>query len=231
MPKKAKGSHVFRPAEVRSSSPDWDLSQLGGGGEDGDDEDPDGPTGPGASDDEETGGKGGVGPNDAEDVDENIASSSPVPSATIRKRTAAQSAPVYRKKPRLSAGAQAITDIAASTGEFNEIMSSFRDVFAASNAASATTTMPAASTSTSATPTFQISPQRRTSAIHRAQEEMWLQPNERVALVRILRDITAADTYNALLTDEMHIPWVIDKLKAIGIFVFHPVYSSFDLEF
>jgi hypothetical protein len=118
----------------------------------------------------------------------------------------------------MSAGAQGLFDLNATAGEFTEIMGSFRDLWA-----TGPTNETAASTST---PAFMTSPQRRTNAIKLAQKEEWLAPAERVALIRILRDVTKADVYIALDTDDVRIPWIIDELNDVGVMVFHPVYSS-----
>ena len=56
-------------------------------------------------------------------------------------------------------------------------------------------------------------PQRRTRAILRAQEEHWLLIPERVSLINLLRQNTAnVDTYLALTNDEIRKEWVKDQI-------------------
>lgn len=144
-----------------------------------------------------------------------------------KKRTAAQPFPV-RKRSRLSAGAQGLLDIAAAATEFNGIFGDFRDVIAAS-VATPPTAIPTAATAPAAAlsnPVFQTSPQRRVSAVYKAQQEDWMLPLDRLELIEILQDLRKADTYMALLTDEMRIPWVIKELAKVGVPVFHPTYSA-----
>jgi hypothetical protein len=64
-----------------------------------------------------------------------------------------------------------------------------------------------------------------------AQNEKWLANTERVELIRILRDVTKADVYTALLTGEVRIPWILEELHEVGVVPYHPVYSSLDLGF
>ncbi|KAJ6546381.1 hypothetical protein B0H10DRAFT_2447572 [Mycena sp. CBHHK59/15] len=239
MPSKAKGSHVFRAAAAptaptaRSLSPDWDEDQLAhnfGGGDNSDAGDADrvtGDTGGAAGDTGDMDDDAGGGAPDAGDADddENPDSSSPAPSVRNGKRTAAQPAPMYRKKPKLSGGARALEMLATSAVDFNDMFANFLSAPATTPATASTTA------STSMTPAFQTSPQRRIGAIMLAQKEAWLSPAQRVALIKILRDVTKADVYTALLTEEIRIPWVLDELNDAGIIAFHPMYSDLELKF
>ena len=59
-----------------------------------------------------------------------------------------------------------------------------------------------------------------------AQQEDWMMPQERLALVRLVKeDVETADLYCALLTEDMRIPWIIDELGKVGVTVFHHKYS------
>ncbi|KAJ7480540.1 hypothetical protein B0H11DRAFT_1915941 [Mycena galericulata] len=189
MPSKAKGGSVFRPrgapetGGARSSSPGWDEEQMNRdfGGEDKDD------------DDEMEGNRGGAGgPDYDDDGDGDGETSSPLASGKTGKRVAAQAASIYRKKPRLSAGGQALTDIASSAAEFNEIFAGFPTTATPDPAAGASTA------TTAPAPAFQPSPQRRLNAIQFAKQEAWLDPPYRVALVRVLRNIIKADDSHPL---------------------------------
>ncbi|KAJ7917928.1 hypothetical protein B0H13DRAFT_2439608 [Mycena leptocephala] len=150
MPQKAKGSNVFRAGAAssereKSQSPNWDYSQM------------DRDFGEGEGD-----GDGGMMVRKQVavvlgvtlEMMTTILSSSPMPSNTQRRVPAAP----YRKKPRMSAGAQGLFDLNATAGEFTEIMGSFRDLWA-----TGPTNETAASTST---PAFMTSPQRRTNAVN-----------------------------------------------------------------
>lgn len=101
-----------------------------------------------------------------------------------------------------------------------------RDIFAIPASTSATQVSSSAAPIT-APPALalQLSPQRRTAAIHQAQQEEWMLPHERLQLVQIVRNVEAADTYLALLTEDMRIPWIIDELEKVGVTVFHHKYS------
>ncbi|KAJ7759770.1 hypothetical protein DFH07DRAFT_772102 [Mycena maculata] len=256
MPSKAKGSHVFRAgiasqaganaegAAPRSSSPAWDADEMkrefGGGDKDDidlDEVDKDGMGGTGGSpgDDEEEENED-VRPDflvfRVEKTSNRVQSSSPIRSMPAPKCVAAQPAASYRKKPRMSNGAAALPDLAGSAEDFNCIFGGLANMLAAPTVAP-DITQAAASTSNAALPLapapgFQLSPQRRTQAIHLAQTEDWLQPHECLALIKILRNVSQADMYIALLSDDICIPWVIDVLAEVGITVFHPMYSSFD---
>ncbi|KAF8143240.1 hypothetical protein K438DRAFT_2029674 [Mycena galopus ATCC 62051] len=209
MPEVAKGTHVFRPTAApapRAPSPDWDMQTFD------------------AKDSDDGGDPGGGGVHD-EDVDGDVddeeeARPSPVrtPSVNPRKRTAAQSTPVYTKKPHTSAAAQALSDLAASAGDLTNLMGSFRDVLAAP--------VPATGDSGPST-TLQLSPQRRTDAIKLAQQEQWLVPMHRLALIKLLRDVKLADEYNTIKldTEEMRVLWVQGVLQDVGVYAFHPTYS------
>ncbi|KAJ7429534.1 hypothetical protein B0H11DRAFT_2300488 [Mycena galericulata] len=102
---------------ARSPSPLWNEAQMnrGFGGENKDD-------------DKEMEGNGGAvgdhnGDNDGDNDNNNT--SSPLASIKTGKRVAAQAAPIYRKKPRLSTGQQALRDITSSAAEINEIFAGF----------------------------------------------------------------------------------------------------------
>lgn len=152
------------------------------------------------------------------------------PAVKPQKRVAAQP---YQQSRRRTSGSDALAEIASLAADFNGIMSSFRDLFAASAAAPtpATSTAPAPAGVSAPTPSLHLSPQRRTEAIITAQKEMWLVPKDRVALINILRDVSKADIYNALETEEIRVPWVIDELQQIGVHAFHPLYSNLDFDF
>ncbi|KAJ7892701.1 hypothetical protein B0H13DRAFT_1886588 [Mycena leptocephala] len=150
MPSKAKGGNVFRagarapaPPAERSSSPEWDLRELEQESREKDDGARDGTS----SDDADAVDVGttadGLGA-DIED-DNETGSSSPAPSVRAQKRPAAQST-VYRKKPRVTAGAQGLVDLDRTAAEFNEIMGSIRDIFASSSNSPAASTASSAST-------------------------------------------------------------------------------------
>ncbi|KAF8214656.1 hypothetical protein K438DRAFT_2008884 [Mycena galopus ATCC 62051] len=237
MPSKAKGGNVFRAgapaaAAERSSSPDWDLGALeqesgekdDGAGDSTSGDDADGPDVGGTADDE---------PGAHIDKDDNeTGSSSPVPSVRGQKCPAIQSS-TYRKKPRVSASAQGLVDLTRTAAEFNEIMGSIRDIFASGS------NLPAASTASNAAPLnpvpstslFQSSPQRHSAAIGRVRGETWLGTSERTALVRILRDIHKVDEYNGVYDEEeMRIIWILEELRAVGVYAYHPKYSSLSLD-
>ncbi|KAJ7749798.1 hypothetical protein DFH07DRAFT_775298 [Mycena maculata] len=224
MPSKAKGSHVFRAgiasqaganaegAAPRSSSPAWDADgmerEFGGGDKDDIDLD--------EVDKDGTGGTGGSPGDDEEEENEDLPSQPP-PTA---------------KKPRMLNSAAALLDLAGSAEDFNHIFGGLANMLAAPTVAP-DVTQAAASMSNGALPPapapgFQLSPQHRTQAIHLAQTEDWLQPLECLALIKILRNVSQADVYIALLSNDIRIPWVIDVLAEVGIMVFHPMYSSFD---
>ncbi|KAJ7933488.1 hypothetical protein B0H13DRAFT_1855998 [Mycena leptocephala] len=159
-----------------------------------------------------------------------------LPRASVRaqKRPAAQST-VYRKKPRITAGAQGLVDLNRTAAEFNDIMGSIRDIFASSSNSPAASTASSTSTPSNpvpsnpgpSTPLFQPSPQRHSAAIARIRDETWLGASERTALVRMLRDIHKVDEYNGVYDEEeMRIVWILDELRAVGVYAFHPKYSS-----
>ncbi|KAJ7131877.1 hypothetical protein C8R43DRAFT_956835 [Mycena crocata] len=219
MPQKAKGSNVFRagadetplsPAANRSVSPDWDQEQMNNEfGEKSTDS-----------------GQNPAGDDDDDGDPDDINSSSPATLTSTRKRVAAQSSSGYHKKPRLGPGTQGLIDIASAAVDFNEIFSSFRGAFAATDGAPQTSA--STSTAPAPAPVFQLSPQRRITAIVQAQKESWLSNSDRVALIKILRDVTKADVYTALETDEIRIPWILSELEEVGVITFHPTYSGFD---
>ncbi|KAJ7255945.1 hypothetical protein C8J57DRAFT_1473077 [Mycena rebaudengoi] len=209
VPSKAKGANAFRAATaapaipaVRAPSPDWNEDEM--------DRDCGG----------NTGDAGSVGGDAAANNDDDDKSSSPAPSGVGRR--AAQSTPTYHKKSKLSGGARALEMIASSAMDFNDMMGTY---FASTGGAPTTSSTP----TTMSPLAFQTSPKRRTDAIMQAQKELWLTASHRVALVKILRDVTTADVYNALLTDEIRIPWVLEELNDVGIIAFHPLYSNLDL--
>ncbi|KAF7345661.1 hypothetical protein MVEN_01585700 [Mycena venus] len=217
-PEKAKGSNVFRPSlpsteHQKSQSPDWDYAKIdesfacrddGNEGDAGSGTGDDENNSSAGDDDENTNGdRGGMG---EENKGENTSSSPPTPSAGPRGRVPVQQAPEPCKKPRFSAGAQALLNLNSTAIEFNEIMGSFCDILV-----SGSTNAPTASTSTAAKPN-QLSPQRRVLAIE------------------LCRDVTQADIYLALHDDEeMRVDWILDELSKVGVVAFHPQYSSFDL--
>ncbi|KAJ7811103.1 hypothetical protein B0H13DRAFT_2384147 [Mycena leptocephala] len=230
MPEKAKGSNAFRGtlSVERSSSPEWDMNLLdeefaagnndGGSASSDKDASGDGASGDGAHRDEE---------EEDDNDDQKSDSSSPVSLSSNRKHAAALQAPrTYTRKSRLSGGAQGILDLAGAAKDMNGILGDMRDIFAIPASTSA------AQGSSSTAPTtappalaLQLSPQRRTAAIHQAQQEEWMLPQERLQLVQIVRNVETADTYLALLTEDMRIPWIIDELEKVGVTVFHHKYS------
>ncbi|KAJ7718237.1 hypothetical protein B0H16DRAFT_1425954 [Mycena metata] len=243
MPQKAKGTNVFRPGEQQEpGSPPWDMSQMedvfaqnndgtsgasegtSGRDEDEGNGDGDGGDGDGDGDDDDDDDRDKHGDNDGDNGEDEDKSSSPAPAS---RRMPAQPTPMYRKKARLSAGAQGLIDLNQTAMEFNEIFSGFRNMFTTPDSSTAPT--PGASTSTTPAPTH-LSPQRRSSAIKLAKEETWLSKPHRVALVQILRDVTQADVYLQLVDEEeMRVLWVIDELAdKKNIYAFHPEYSSLE---
>ncbi|KAJ7032800.1 hypothetical protein C8F04DRAFT_1184750 [Mycena alexandri] len=227
MPTKAKGGNVFRtniPAALpKASSPEWDEERMNAdfpSDEDKDDEPA--PASSGAADD-----------NEDEEKGEESDSSSPITPKKDKGKQAAQPAPPHHKKPRVSAGAQGLFDIARAAEKFNGIFEDFHHVLAQPQPAPAATGVASMSTITAPAATlppsaFQTSPQRRTSAIVGAQNETWLTNRERVALVRVLTVLEKAEVYNALLTDDIRIPWIIDELQKVGVFAFHPEHSALE---
>ncbi|KAK7025817.1 hypothetical protein R3P38DRAFT_3355986 [Favolaschia claudopus] len=239
MPSKAKGSNVFRVATAagpndsgRSSSPPWDMSGLEGGedgaGDDEDmdvDEDDDPPDAGGSVDgdaDKEPAVPGAVTSSSSAAANTTpVAARTDAPSAN--GHTPARPSVVQKKAPRLSGGAQAITDLNATASKFNEIFARLIPD-AAGGAPHASAPIPPA-------PSPLLSPERRTAAINLArQKEDWLDTAQRVALVQIVRDARNADVYLALADDEgMRITWVLEELQKVGVYAFHPTYSSFTL--
>ncbi|KAJ6609636.1 hypothetical protein B0H10DRAFT_1954460 [Mycena sp. CBHHK59/15] len=209
MPEKAKGSNAFQGtlSVERSSIPEWDMNRLdegfsagnndGGSVSSGKDASGDGASGDGAHRDEEE-----EDDNDDQKSDTDGAqSSSPVSSSSNRKRAAAPQAPrTYTRKSRLSGGAQGILDLAGAAKDMNGILGDMRDIFTISASTSATqvssSTAPATALPALA---LQLSPQRRTAAIHQAQQEEWMLPHDRLQLVQIVQNVEAPDTYLALL--------------------------------
>jgi hypothetical protein len=156
-------------------------------------------------------------------------SSSPAP-ATGRKRVAAQSSGGHRKKSRLSNGAQGIVDLAAAAEDFNGNFADVLDILGSSGSStsmSALNPAPVLIPATSSTTAFQMSPQRRMSTFKLVQQEDWMTPDEQLELIEILQmDPRMVDLYVSLLTEDMHIPWIIKQLGKIGVTVFHHQYSS-----
>jgi hypothetical protein len=146
------------------------------------------------------------------------------PSTSTRKRVAAQPAPVYQrtKKPRTNVAHQALADIATAAGDITSIMGSLRDALAAPVPSEQA---PALATDPIPGKTFQLSPQRRADAGKLAQRETWLTPPQRVALVKVVRDVKLADEYTNFDTEEMRVLWVLDQLQDVGVVAFHPDYS------
>ncbi|KAJ7939491.1 hypothetical protein B0H13DRAFT_2300769 [Mycena leptocephala] len=214
MPSKAKGGNVFRagarapaPPAERSSSPEWDLRELEQESREKDDGAGDGTSGDDA--DAVDVGTTADGLSAGIEDDNETGSSSPAPSVRAQKRPAAQLT-VYRKKPRVTAGAQGLVDLNRTAAEFNEIMGSIRDIFASSSNSPAASTASSTSTPSNpvpsnpgpSTPLFQPSPQRHSAAIARIRDETWLGASERTALVRMLRDIHKVDEYNGVYDEE-----------------------------
>ncbi|KAF7338998.1 Myb-DNA-bind-3 domain-containing protein [Mycena venus] len=247
MPNKAKGGHVFRPASVaaRSSSPDWDESRFNQPEDD--DHLAGSMNGAGEGSEDFRGNAGSAGDDDEEEEEEedkgDDSDSSPAPSKQSGQRRAAQPAPAQsiQKKPRLTPAAQGLLSLTKSAERFNEIFGDLRDFLVApasapapanSSAATSTSTATVASTSTATTTrAFQTSPQRRVSAVHQVQDaETWLEPRQRLAFIQILKkDTDTADVYMALETDELRIPFVLDELRNVGVFAFHPEYSDLNM--
>ncbi|KAJ7868027.1 hypothetical protein B0H14DRAFT_2572520 [Mycena olivaceomarginata] len=229
MPTIAKGTHVFRPAlqsggasPPRAPSPEWDFSALERDS---------------ASKDSEDGDGNGMGEDD-EDEDATPSSSSSVqtPAPAGRKRVAAQSDTTYSrstKKARTTVAAQALSDLAASAGDLNTIMASFRDILAAPADPVAPAVTPLAIAAPAGAPAgppapanpLLLSPQRRTAAIRLAQQETWLLPVQRLALVKLLREVKLADEYINLESEEMRVLWVLEMLRDVGVYAFHPEIS------
>ncbi|KAK7034105.1 hypothetical protein R3P38DRAFT_3496352 [Favolaschia claudopus] len=234
MPEKATGSNVFRVGQTstdanasgRSSSPDWDMSMFegAGNGEPGGAGDDDG-------DSEGDGGDLGAGEDGDSDVNEDVndrSSSTPAPSSsslpapTTGKRAPARPTATQPKRVRVGAGTQALMDLNTTATEFNDI---FRCLLpsANQNAAPASAAIPPP-------PGPQLSPQRRTAAIELAKKEVWLDTSQRVALIQIVRDARNADVYLEVADDEaLRVMWILEELKRVGVFAFHPEHSSFDM--
>ncbi|KAJ7098907.1 hypothetical protein C8R44DRAFT_888751 [Mycena epipterygia] len=214
LPVTAKGNHVFRPALASESqdrpaiasdgqedsqdgynapSPEWDLDDfdkdLGGGHS--------ANGGEGGSGAGEGGSRGHDGDED-EDEEDTLAVSSSSPFIG-GKRRAAQPSGRQPKKTRLSAGGQALQDLATAATDFNGLMGNFLQAFStpepAATAANPATPAPAMVAAAAATAAFQISPQRRTNAIVSAQRELWLSADlRRVFINHISRDMIKVDT-------------------------------------
>jgi hypothetical protein len=58
-----------------------------------------------------------------------------------------------------------------------------------------------------------LSPQRRTAAIQLAQQETWLLPVQRLALVKLVREVKLADEYINLESEEMWVLWVLEMFR------------------
>ncbi|KAJ6493692.1 hypothetical protein C8R47DRAFT_1269881 [Mycena vitilis] len=227
----AKGTHAFRGTTApRPPSPDWDLDAMDR------DHDAEG----------EEGQDGGAGRNN-EDEDEDdlpnsgtgFSSPAPPPAGSLKRAAATPHLPGFRKKARLSTGAQGLVELAAASQDFNDIFGSIRDILASTSGPTTTpdtAVAPTASTSAAAVtavaatsvPTvgnFQTSPQRRNDAVALAQNELWLTPLERLELIEVLDNIRLADVYTGLRTEELRIQWIIRQLNKVGVTVFHPEYS------
>jgi hypothetical protein len=117
-----------------------------------------------------------------------------------RKRTAAAHATGTAKKPRVSGGAAALTDIAGQFTDFNDII---RVAFGGPG--------PSNSTSIDMPPT----PVRLQNAIKRARTlETWMEKGKLVSLLEVLEaSKSAVDVYESLEDDdELRILWVKRKV-------------------
>ncbi|KAJ7055147.1 hypothetical protein C8F01DRAFT_1259168 [Mycena amicta] len=189
MPSTAKGNNVFRPAAdpepdtpLRELSPPWDEEKM-------------------ARDMALNG-------DDDDTVLDLTQSSSPTPQEKSRKRVAAQTAPA--KRVRVSAGSQALSDLAASASDMNNILAKmFADVLAPATATAPTaaTAKTASAPATAAAPTLVPSTPTRT-AYTPAREDLLggVFPNEQLLLTpqrRRAAILAAQQQENWLAPDEM----------------------------
>ncbi|KAJ6580648.1 hypothetical protein B0H19DRAFT_1328687 [Mycena capillaripes] len=221
VPSQAKGTHVFRASQAVVLGDEFPGSLSLG------DEDQVGSPTRWNMEDEN------YGKDDELDDDEQGSSSSPTPAAQTpapagRKRPASPTS-TAKKRVRRSGGSAALGDIAASAGEFIEILGNIATTFSLSAATAAAppppaTPVPATAPATPVQATgaledmiFQPTPRRKHAAMLRAQQlETYLLPSELGVLIKILSSSKdKADTYNAILPeqDALREWWVRDEIR------------------